>query len=122
MDRGFFFNFLLKKNINEKSQVHPRSVLSLDIALVLSRNNFLHVWTVTSPHSDWALCDSPVAMTGNICKYKVKAFKLIHLNIEELLLDGSTSSYAFTYNFTYGLTNSFIYYIDMKYNINTKHT
>lgn len=49
-----------------------------DIAYVASQTNFPAIWVVTSPNSDWAHCNCPLGMRGNICKHVVKVFRMIN--------------------------------------------
>ena len=49
-----------------------------DVAYVASQTNFPAIWVVTSPNSDWAHCNCPLGMRGNICKHVVKVFRIIN--------------------------------------------
>ena len=53
-----------------------------DLAYVVSINNYSKVWTVHCPDSIFAQCDCPIGIQRMICKHSMKAFQLIHPNLE----------------------------------------
>lgn len=63
-----------------------------DVAYVASQTNFPAIWLVTSPNSDWAHCNCPLGMRGNICKHAVKVFRMINTQV----LPGHIIRYAGT--------------------------
>ena len=53
-----------------------------DVAYVASKTNFPSIWLVTSPNTDWAQCNCPLGMRGNICKHVVKVFRMLNGQVE----------------------------------------
>ena len=60
---------------------HVRISEEANVAYVASQTNFPTIWVVTSPNSDWAHCNCPLGMRGNMCKHAVKAFKMINKDV-----------------------------------------
>jgi hypothetical protein len=54
-----------------------------DLAYVVSVNNYPKVWTVYCLDSVFAQCDCPIGKQGMVCKHSMKAFQLIHPNLED---------------------------------------
>ncbi|KAG0600519.1 hypothetical protein M758_11G040500 [Ceratodon purpureus] len=60
---------------------HVKISLEDDIAYVASQTNFPTIWVISSPNSDWATCNCPLGLRGNICKHVVKVFRLINVEL-----------------------------------------
>ena len=66
-------------------EIHDEYVLICedeDVAYVASKTNFLTIWLVISSNTDWAQCNCPMGMRGNICKHVVKVFRMLNTKVE----------------------------------------
>jgi hypothetical protein len=60
---------------------HVSILEEVNVAYVASQTNFLTIWVVTSPNSDWAHCNCPLGMRGNMCKHAIKVFRMINTDV-----------------------------------------
>ncbi|KAG0573812.1 hypothetical protein KC19_VG211300 [Ceratodon purpureus] len=60
---------------------HVKISEEYDITYVASQTNFPTIWVISSPNSDWASCNCPLGMRGNICKDVVKVFCMINVDL-----------------------------------------